>query len=119
MGLEPEYVGIVVGVAKDEFGGGLRFPDASQSIERLRLGQRGRSRDRETFKQRFQQVFAPGEEWIGRIGNVPELFASAGRGEQTKLGRGFAVDLAQALAKIGSGSILAVFPATDIDGRCL
>ena len=128
----PEDVGILVAVAKGVFGRRLRFADAAESIEGLRLGQRRRSRSREPLVKQCQQVFATREERVACNGNVPyagtlrrwwhqswlsRCYAGIIRWwYQTKLSKRFAKHCTEFLAKIGRRKGPAVFPATDIDG---
>src|SRR5579871_1052217 len=63
----PEYMRIIIAKAIGIFCRRLRFTDASQSIERLWLGQGSRSRSREPLVEGSQQRFATGEKDI--LGN--------------------------------------------------
>ena len=52
----PKHVGILVTIAKSVFGCGLRFADAAESIEGLRLGQRSHSGGREPLVEQCQEL---------------------------------------------------------------
>jgi hypothetical protein len=64
IGLQPEDVIVKFAVVVGEFGSRLRFPDASQPEEGLRLGQCGHPFRRELIAELCQHVFAVGEEGV-------------------------------------------------------